>query len=75
VADAEIAMGVDISSIWETKLAAIHCHATQLSSTPLLHAPEERQRLFFGREYFVKAAERNPRQDFLPELLKEFLLF
>lgn len=74
VADAEITFGVDVSSVWETKLAAICCHATQLSSTPLLRAPEERQRLFFGREYFVKAAERNPRQDFLPELLKEFLL-
>jgi LmbE family N-acetylglucosaminyl deacetylase len=74
VADAEIALGVDVSSVWETKLAAICCHATQLSSTPLLRAPEERQRLFFGREYFVKAAERNPRQDFLAELLKEFLL-
>jgi LmbE family N-acetylglucosaminyl deacetylase len=74
VADAEIAFGVDVTSVWETKLAAIHCHATQLSETPLLRAPEDRQRLFFGREYFVKAAERRPEQNFLPGVLEDYLL-
>ncbi|MEW5873483.1 MAG: PIG-L deacetylase family protein [Chloroflexota bacterium] len=74
VADADIAFGVDVSSVWETKLAAIRCHATQLSATPLLRAPEERQRLFFEREYFVKAAERDSQGNFLPGVLKDFLL-
>jgi N-acetylglucosamine malate deacetylase 2 len=74
VADAEIAFGVDVSSVWETKLAAIHCHATQLSETPLLRAPADRQRLFFGREYFVNAAERQPEDNFLSGVMKEYLL-
>lgn len=74
VSDDEIAFGVDVVPVWETKLAAMRCHATQLSSTPLLHASEEFQRLFFGREYFVKAAERHPQVNFLPGILKDFLL-
>jgi len=45
-----------------------------LSETPLLRAPEDRQRLFFGREYFVKAAERRPEQNFLPGVLEDYLL-
>jgi LmbE family N-acetylglucosaminyl deacetylase len=74
VPDAQIDLRVDVSSVWETKLAAIHCHATQLSSTPLLRAPEDRPRLFFGREYFVKAAERRSEENFLPGVLKDYLL-
>lgn len=74
VPDAEIALSVDVSPAWETKLAAIRCHATQLSSTPLLHASDERQRLFFGREYFVKCAERSPEENFLPVVLKDYLV-
>jgi N-acetylglucosamine malate deacetylase 2 len=71
VPDAEISLDVDIASAWAKKLAAIRCHATQLSSTPLMSAPEAQQRLFFGREYFVKAAERDPLNNFMPEILKE----
>ncbi len=74
VPDVEIDLSVDVTPVWETKLAAIRCHATQLGVTPLLRAPEEQQRLFFGQEYFVKAAERRPEHNFLYEALKEFLL-
>jgi len=54
--DKEISVTVDVTSIWDQKLAAIHCHATQLSASPLLPAPLERQRLFLGTEHFVRAA-------------------
>jgi LmbE family N-acetylglucosaminyl deacetylase len=58
VPDEEIAVTVDVSSVWEAKMAAIHCHATQLSSSPILCAPIERQRAFLGMEFFVRAQSR-----------------
>ena len=60
VPDEAIAFSVNVSAVWEIKLAAIRCHATQLSSSPLMRAPEERHRLFFGTEHFVRAAARRP---------------
>jgi LmbE family N-acetylglucosaminyl deacetylase len=74
VPDEAIALSVDVSSVWETKLAAIHCHATQQSSSPMLNASNERQRLFFGHEYFVRAAVRNSASDFLPQVLQGYLI-
>lgn len=65
VPDENIALKVEVSLAWEAKLAAIRCHATQLSSSPMMHAPTEQQRLFFGTEYFVRAAVRWPDLDFL----------
>lgn len=38
VLDETIALTVDVSSVWETKLAAIRWHATQWSSSPMLSA-------------------------------------
>ena len=72
VPDERIALTVDVSSVWENKLAAMRCHATQLSSSPMLGARAERQRLFFGCEYFVRAAMRRPADDFLPDILKGY---
>lgn len=74
VPDADIALAVDVSAVWEAKLAAIRCHATQLSASPLLQAPAERQRRFFGTEHFVRAVARVGRDDFLPSALKGYLL-
>jgi LmbE family N-acetylglucosaminyl deacetylase len=74
VHDESIALAVDVSSVWETKLAAMRSHATQLSSSPMISALPERQRLFFGQEYFVRAALRNPDDDFLPKILERYLL-
>jgi N-acetylglucosamine malate deacetylase 2 len=74
VPDEAIALSVDVSSVWETKLAAMRCHATQLSSSPMMSVPEERQRLFFGREYFVRAVSRAPGMDFLADALKDKLV-
>lgn len=71
VPDADIALCVDVSSVWETKLAAMRCHATQLGASPMMRAPVERQRLFFGTEWFVRAAARTGAPDFLPEILRD----
>jgi LmbE family N-acetylglucosaminyl deacetylase len=67
-----IALAVDVSPAWETKLAAIGCHATQLSASPMTRAPIEKQQLFFGTEYFVRAAPRQPEHDFVEEALRGY---
>jgi len=74
VPDADIALAVDVSATWEMKQAAIRCHATQLAASPMLQAPVERQRRFFGTEHFVRAATREGRADFLPDVLEGYLL-
>ena len=74
VPDEQIALRVDVSSVWKVKLAAMACHASQQAATPLLNAPAARQRLFFGQEYFVRAVCRQPDMDFLPVTLKEHCL-
>jgi LmbE family N-acetylglucosaminyl deacetylase len=73
VPDETITLAVDVTSVWESKLAAMHCHATQWSSSPMLSALSERQRLFFGQEYFVRAAVRSSADDFLPQFLQGYL--
>jgi len=70
VPDAEIALRVDVSSVWETKLAAMRCHATQLGASPMMNAPVALQKLFFGTEYFVRFAVRQPKGDFLHKTLQ-----
>lgn len=60
VPDEAVTLKVDVSAVWEAKLAAIHCHRTQIGSSPILVAPEAKQRLFLGMEYFwlaVSSAE------------------
>ena len=68
VPDECINLTVDVSAAWETKMAAIRCHATQVRSSPMLWAPAERQRAFFGIEHFVRVACRHPEQDILAAL-------
>ncbi|MBN2149436.1 MAG: PIG-L family deacetylase [Anaerolineales bacterium] len=70
VRDEMITLTVDVSPVWEMKQAAMRCHATQWSSSPMLSAPSERQRLFFGQEHFVRSAVRRCDADFLPEILQ-----
>jgi len=55
VPDEQVTVTVDVSSVWEQKLAAIACHRTQAGASPILTAPAERQRLFLGREHFRQA--------------------
>jgi LmbE family N-acetylglucosaminyl deacetylase len=71
VPDEAIALRVDVSPVWEAKQAAMACHATQRVSTPIMSAPQARQRLFFGQEFFVQAGCRHPESDFMPSLLKD----
>jgi len=73
VPDEEIALTVNVTPAWEQKVAAIHCHATQLGASPMVQAPVEQQRRFFGTEHFVRAAVRQPDQDFLSMILKDGL--
>jgi LmbE family N-acetylglucosaminyl deacetylase len=56
---------IDVSPVWEDKLAAIHCHRTQMSGSPILNASKEKQRLFLGMEYFQRVAAWEERDFFL----------
>ena len=58
VPDEAITLTVDVSSVWESKMSAIRCHRTQLGESPILTAPEAKQRLFLGMEHFCLVASR-----------------
>jgi len=58
IPDKEVTLTVDVTPVWEQKLAAIRCHRTQLGGSPILAAPPERQRLFLGVEHFQRAMAR-----------------
>jgi LmbE family N-acetylglucosaminyl deacetylase len=58
VPDEAISLAIDVSSVWDVKMSAIHCHRTQSGESPILGAPEEKQRLFLGVEHFCLAASR-----------------
>lgn len=73
VPDEEISLAVDVTEVWEQKMAAIRCHATQLSSSPIVEAPEEYRRLFLGTEHFVRVTVRDLEWDFMGTVLKEYL--
>jgi len=68
VPDEAITLAVDVTPVWDAKVAAIHCHATQLSSSPIMRAPLAQQRLFLGREHFILTGRCGER-DFFQELL------
>jgi len=72
VSDEQITLAVDIASAWAAKQAAMACHMTQRSSTPLMSAPDARQRQFFGREFYVAAGCRDADMDFMPRILEEY---
>lgn len=78
VPDQEVTLTVDVSAVWERKLAAIRCHRTQTGSSPILDASKDRQRLFLGTEHFQLAATRpdlpsGPDTDFFKRLAKNNL--
>jgi len=58
VPDESIALTVDVSAVWDAKMSAIRCHRTQLGESPILGAPEARQRLFLGVEHFCLSVSR-----------------
>ena len=55
VPDYAVSEAINIAEVWERKIAAIHCHKTQISETPILQRTIEEQRLFLGIEHFVIA--------------------
>ncbi len=67
IPDAAVTLAVDVTPVWVQKLAAIHCHQTQLGASPIMAADEEQQRLFLGREYFRRVQARTA-EDFCLEL-------
>lgn len=69
VPDEEITTAVDVGPVWDEKLSAIRCHRTQAGESPILHAPEERQRLFLGQEHFQRAARRGEHDDVVEHYL------
>jgi len=69
VPDEQVTLTVDVGPAWEQKLAAIHCHRTQMDGSPILSASEERRRLFLGTEHFQSAVVR---PDSLAGLSKDF---
>lgn len=74
VVDSQITLAVDVSSVWDVKMKAIHCHATQVTSSPILSQSEDRQRKFLGVEHFMRALAPNPGLDFIPVLLRGYIL-
>jgi N-acetylglucosamine malate deacetylase 2 len=65
VPDEAVTLAVDVTDVWVQKLAAIHCHRTQTSESPILQAPEARQRLFLDREHFCRIEARQEHDFFL----------
>jgi LmbE family N-acetylglucosaminyl deacetylase len=72
VSDESIALAVDVLSVWDTKMTAIRCHRTQLGESPILDAPEAKQRLFLATEHFCLAATR-PAPDGKAASLRDWL--
>jgi LmbE family N-acetylglucosaminyl deacetylase len=58
IPDKEITLSVDVSPVWEKKMAAIRCHASQHGVTSILRTSLDRQRLFLGTETFRLALSR-----------------
>jgi len=69
IPDEDVTLAVDVMGVWEQKMAAIRCHRTQAGGSPILVAPEARQRLFLGKEHFRRAAARSE-HDVMLDLLQ-----
>jgi len=70
IRDQDVTLAVDVTPVWAQKMAAIYCHRTQLGESPILTAPEARQRLFLGQEHF-RRAEARQEGDLLLALIAE----
>jgi len=64
IPDEEVSLTVDVMPAWKQKRTAMDCHRTQAGDSPILFAPEEKQRIFFGKEHFVRVCARDG-DDFL----------
>jgi LmbE family N-acetylglucosaminyl deacetylase len=68
VPDETITLTVNVLSVWDAKMAAIRCHATQAASSPIVSALPERQRCFLGAEHFIRVHAHVNTPTFLDEL-------
>ena len=59
IPDEKISLTVDVMPVWEQKRTAIRCHRTQADGSPILAAPEEKQRIFFGKEHFRRVCSKS----------------
>ena len=67
IPDEAVTLTVEVTPVWEQKLAAVNCHRTQLGVSPIMVAEEEQQWFFLGREYFRRVQARTD-WDFCLEL-------
>jgi N-acetylglucosamine malate deacetylase 2 len=58
IPDEKVSLTVDVMTVWKQKRSAIRCHRTQGGGSPILAAPEEKQRIFFGIEHFRQVCSR-----------------
>ena len=58
IPDERVSLIVDVIPVWKQKSTAIRCHRTQASGSPILAAPVEKQRIFFGREHYRRVCAR-----------------
>ena len=72
VPDQQVTVSLDVFSVWETKMKAIRCHASQLSSSPIMSQSYERQLMFLSIEHYICFLSPNPDKDFIPILLKDY---
>jgi len=70
VPDEAVTLAVDVSAVWEIKMAAIRCHRTQMDGSPILRASEERQRLFLGTEHFRLAISTGSEKNLLDRFVE-----
>ena len=70
IPDEDVTLAVDVMDVWAQKIAAILCHRTQAGGSPILEAPEARQRLFLGKEHLRRVAARDG-LDLMLELQEE----
>jgi len=70
VPDEAVTLAVDVSAVWEAKMAAIRCHRTQMDGSPILSASEERRRLFLGTEHFRLETSTGPERNPLARFVK-----
>lgn len=54
-----VTVKLDVSEVWDIKMAAIKCHKSQIDASPILEKTEVEQKIFLGTEFYQLAALRN----------------
>ena len=53
IPDEEVSMSFDARTFWDQKMAAIHCHRSQIGHSPIMKMEQTQQEVFLGKEQFV----------------------